>query len=157
MSFIKRLTGPGVTERVNMCPPTSASSAGIRSAKRTPVVFGDNFAERYLRGEWQSPSIVMYDKDHNLLGIPAGTTDIISSGNRRQALPYDHNAGGISTILPCDMILLDGRWIMAAMIVGMGGLGDEKAHPVLQSHRPGELDQDRPVAGASRATPATSC
>src|SRR4029453_8964892 len=87
--------------------------------------FGDNFSERYLKGEWQSPSIVMYDAEHNLLGIPAGTTDIISSGNRRQAIPYVHNENGISTILPCDMIRIGSLWYMAAMVVGMGGLGNE--------------------------------
>jgi len=127
MSFIKRVTGPGVTERVNMVSADLGVVAWDPKRKAYAYVFGDNFSERYLRGEWQSPSIVMYDENHDLLGIPAGTTDIISSGNRRQALNYDHNAGGISTILPCDLMWLRGRWIMSAMIVGMGGLGDEKA------------------------------
>lgn len=133
MSMTKRVTGPGVTERVNM---VSADLGVVRwDAKRKAYayMFGDNFSERYLRGEWQSPSIVMYDADHNLLGIPAGNADIIESGNRRQALRYDHNAGGISTILPCDFIRIRGRWVMAAMIVGMGGLGDERATQFFES------------------------
>ena len=133
MRFIKRLTGPGVTESVNMLSADLGVVVWDPKRKANAVVMGDNFSERYLRGEWQSPSIIMYDKDFNLLGIPAGTTDIISSGNRRQALDYDHNAGGISTILPCDLMLLDGRWIMSAMIVGMGGLGDEKATQFFES------------------------
>jgi Domain of unknown function (DUF4185) len=133
MPFIKRITGPGVTERVNMVSADLGVVAWDPKRKAFAYVFGDNFSERYLRGEWQSPSIVMYDENHDLLGIPAGTTDIITSGNRRQALEYDHNAGGISTILPCDMMRLRGRWIMSAMIVGMGGLGDEKATQFFQS------------------------
>jgi hypothetical protein len=125
MSMIKRTTGPGVSEPVNM---VSADLGIVRwdpKRKAFAYVFGDNFAERYMRGEWQSPSILMYDAEHNLLGIPAGTTDIVSQGNRRQAIPYTHNEGGISTILPCDMIRLRDTWYMAAMVVGMGGLGNE--------------------------------
>jgi hypothetical protein len=126
MSMTGRVTGPGVTERVNM---VSADLGIVRyDPKRHAYayVFGDNFAERYMQGEWQSPSIVMYDADHNLLGVPAGTDQIVPSGNRRQAIPYTHHQDGISTILPCDLILVDGVWTMAAMVVGVRGLGDEK-------------------------------
>jgi len=126
MAFIKRVTGPGVTERVNMVSADLGIVCFDPARKAFAYVFGDNFSERYLRGEWQSPSIVMYDANHDLLGIPNGQKDIIWAP-RRQALDYPHNAGGISTILPCDMQLLNGRWILSAMIVGMGGLGDEKA------------------------------
>jgi hypothetical protein len=114
-----------VTERVNM---VSADLGIVRwdPARRAyAYVFGDNFAERYMKGEWQSPSIVMYDEDQLLLGIPAGTTDIVASGNRRQAIPYVHHQDGISTILPCDLINVGGVWSMAAMVVGMRGLGNE--------------------------------
>jgi hypothetical protein len=125
MSMTKRVTGPGVTERVNMV------SADLGVVRFDPMrnayayLFGDNFAERYMKGEWQSPSIVMYDADHNLLGIPVGTNQIVPSGNRRQAIPYVHHQDNISTILPCDFILIDGLWSMAAMVVGLGGLGNE--------------------------------
>ena len=129
----KRTTGPGVSEKVNMVSADLGIVAWDPKRKAYAYVFGDNFAERYMRGEWQSPSILMYDADHNLLGIPSGTTEIIGSGNRRQALDYAHNTGGISTILPCDLMRLRGRWIMAAMIVGTGGLGDEKATQFFQS------------------------
>jgi Domain of unknown function (DUF4185) len=127
MSLIKRTTGPGVSERVNMVSADLGVVCWDPKRKCNVLVFGDNFAERYMRGEWQSPSIVCYDRNFDLLGIPAGTTDIISSGNRRQALDYEHNAGGISTILPCDMLRIRNIWVMAAMIVGTGGLGDERA------------------------------
>ena len=133
MPFTKRVTGPGVTERVNMVSADLGAVAYDPKRKAFAYVFGDNFAERYLRGEWQSPSILMYDKDHNLLGIPTGTTQILESGNRKQALDYAHNAGGISTILPCDIQLLNGRWLMSVMIVGMGGLGDERATQFFES------------------------
>jgi D-arabinan endo alpha-(1,5)-arabinofuranosidase len=133
MSFVTRVTGPGVTERVNMVSADLGVVAYDPKRKAFAYVFGDNFSERYLRGEWQSPSILMYDADHNLLGIPSGTSDIVESGNRRQALDYAHNAGGISTILPCDMMRVRGRWVMSAMIVGMGGLGDEKATQFFES------------------------
>lgn len=133
MPFVKRVTGPGVTDSVNMVSADLGVVAYDPKRKAYAYVFGDNFSERYLRGEWQSPSILMYDADHNLLGIPMGTTEIASSGNRRQALDYQHNAGGISTILPCDMMRIRDRWVMAAMIVGMGGLGDEKATQFFES------------------------
>jgi Domain of unknown function (DUF4185) len=133
MSLIKRVTGPGVTEAVNMVSADLGIVCWDPRRKCNVVVFGDNFAERYMRGEWQSPSIICYDKDFNLLGIPVGTNQIVSSGNRRQALDYTHNAGGISTILPCDLIQLRDKWIMAVMIVGMGGLGDEKATQFFES------------------------
>ena len=76
----------------------------------------------------------MYDADHNLLGIPVGTTEIVSSGNRRQAIPYTHNTNGISTILPCDFIRIGDMWTMAGMVVGLRGLGDEKRTVFWQSH-----------------------
>jgi hypothetical protein len=127
MVMTTRVTGPGITERVNMVSADLGAVAWDPKRRAFAYCFGDNFAERYLRGEWQSPSIVMYDADHKLLGIPAGTKDIIESGNRRQALPYDHMAGGISTILPCDLNRFGNTWHLSGMVVGMGGLGDERA------------------------------
>lgn len=127
MALIKRVTGPGVTERVNMVSADLGAVCYDPKRHAYAYCFGDNFAERYLRGEWKSPSIVMYDAQHNLLGIPVGTTEIIESGNRRQALDYAHNAGGISTILPCDLNRFGNTWHLSGMVVGMGGLGDERA------------------------------
>lgn len=134
MSMTKRITGPGVTERVTM---VSADLGAVRyDAKRHAYayLFGDNFSDRYLKGEWQSPSICMYDADHNLLGIPVRTTEITSEGNRRQAIPYIHGNDGISTILPCDFIKIGDTWTMAAMVVGLGGLGNELRTVFWQSH-----------------------
>jgi hypothetical protein len=76
----------------------------------------------------------MYDENHQLLGIPVGSTEIVSQGNRRQCIPYTHMESGVSTILPTDLIHLNGTWTMAAMVVGMAGLGHELRTVFWQSH-----------------------
>jgi hypothetical protein len=134
MSMIKRITGPGVTNAVSM---VSADLGIVRwdpKRKCNAIMYGDNFTERYMRGEWQSPSIICYDADLNLLGIPVGTNQIVSQGNRRQLWPYEHNQNGVSTILPCDFIRIGDTWHVAVMIVGMGGLGNELRTEFHRSH-----------------------
>jgi len=87
------------------------------------AMFGDNFTDWRMGGEWQSPSIVMYDHDFNVLGIPTAT-GIASEGTRRQAIPYPHNNPDFTTILPCDFIRVNGVWYLAGMVTA--GLGHEK-------------------------------
>ena len=70
-----------------------------------------------------SPSIVMYDKDLNVLGVP--TKDGIDpNGRRKQLWDYPHNNPDYSTILPCDFIRVGEWWYVAAMVTA--GLGNEK-------------------------------
>jgi Domain of unknown function (DUF4185) len=122
MTFVKPITGRGITTSVGM----EAADLGIArwDAKRgaNAVMFGDNFTEWGMRGEWQSPSIVMYDDDYNVLGIPT-VTGIASQGNRRQLWDYPHGNAEYSTILPCDFIKVAGVWYVAAMVTA--GLGNE--------------------------------
>lgn len=117
------VTGPGITSAVAM----EAADLGIlrwdSDRNALAVMFGDNFEFRGMHGEWQSPSIVMYDRNYNVLGIPA-TNNRISMGRRRQLWNYQHNNPEYSTILPCDFIKVNGVWYVAAMVTQ--GLGNEK-------------------------------
>ena len=123
MGLIKPVTGVGITTKVAM---ESADLGAMRwDAQRGAIaaMFGDNFEFWRLQGEWQSPSIVMYDTDFNVLGIPT-VSGIVSEGRRRQLWEYPHNNPDYSTILPCDFIKVGDFWYVAAMVTQ--GLGNEK-------------------------------
>ncbi|ACH62211.1 hypothetical protein MYRNA_244 [Mycobacterium phage Myrna] len=124
MPRIKNITGPGVTTKVRM---ESADLGIVRwdeTRKAYAVMFGDNFSEWRLRGDWQSPSILMYDEQANLLGIPWDDGTILPEGNRKQLWTYPHANPDYSTILPCDFIKIRDEWVVAAMVTQ--GLGNEK-------------------------------
>ena len=53
------------------------------------AMFGDNFDFVGLRGEWQSPSIVMYDRDYNVRGIPASNGTIRPNARRSSYGPMN--------------------------------------------------------------------
>lgn len=131
MPNLGAITGVGITTGVQM----EAADLGIfrwdpqRGA--IAAVFGDNFSLWRMQGEWQSPSIIMYDNQLQVLGIPT-VTGIASEGMRRQCWDYPHNNADYSTILPCDLIRLQGIWYMAAMVTA--GLGHEKRTVFWQSH-----------------------
>ena len=94
------------------------------------AMFGDNFEFWRMQGEWQSPSIVMYDNDFNVLGVP--TKDGIDpNGRRKQLWDYPHGNPDYSTILPCDFIRVGDWWYVAAMVTA--GLGREKRTVFWQS------------------------
>jgi hypothetical protein len=122
MSVVKPITGRGITTKVGM----EAADLGIPrwDAQRgaNAVMFGDNFTNWGMTGEWQSPSIVMYDNDYTVLGIPT-VGGIASEGNRRQLWDYPHNNPEYSTILPCDFIKVGAWWYVACMVTA--GLGNE--------------------------------
>jgi D-arabinan endo alpha-(1,5)-arabinofuranosidase len=123
MPRLKNVTGVGVTTKVAM---ESADLGILRwDAQRGAIaaMFGDNFEFWRMGGEWQSPSIVMYDVDGNVLGIPT-VNGIVSEGRRRQLWDYPHNNEEFSTILPCDFINVNHMWYVAAMVTA--GLGHEK-------------------------------
>ena len=121
--FLKPVTGVGITTRVAM----EAADLGImrwdRQRGAIAAMFGDNFEFWRMQGEWQSPSIVMYDTEFNVLGIPT-VTGIVSEGRRRQLWDYPHGNPDYSTILPCDFIHVGDFWYVAAMVCQ--GLGNEK-------------------------------
>ena len=124
------ITGPGITSSVAM----EAADLGIMrwDSDRNAIaaMFGDNFDFPGLRGEWQSPSIVMYDLDYNVLGIPA-TGNRIVMARRRQLWAFPRPNPDFTTILPCDFINVNGVWYVAAMVTQ--GLGNEKATVFWQS------------------------
>ena len=135
------ITGVGITTRVGM---ESADLAILRyDPQRDAIaaVFGDNFTSWRMQGEWQSPSILMYDNDLQLLGIPTAG-GIVSEGNRRQAWDYPHNNADYSTILPCDLIRIAGTWYMAVMVTA--GLGHEKRTTFWQSHNLVDWEKTEP-------------
>ena len=148
VSFVKPITGRGITTSVGM----EAADLGIPrwDAQRgaNAVMFGDNFTHWGMTGDWQSPSIVMYDDNYDVLGIPTHT-GIASEGHRRQLWPYEHNNAEFSTILPCDFIKVGGMWYVAAMVTA--GLGNELRTVFGQSKNLIDWEKTDPVAaGASR-------
>lgn len=110
------VTGPGITSSVGM----EAADLGIMrwdpNRQAIAAMFGDNFELVGMRGDWQSPSIVMYDRDHNVLGIPDRGNRIAHNTKRRQLWPYGHNNPDYDTVLPCDFIYLNGWWYVAVML-----------------------------------------
>ena len=131
MPQIKPVTGVNVTTRVAM----ESADLGIMrwDPQRNAVaaMFGDNFEFWRMQGEWQSPSIVMYDNDFNVLGVP--TKDGIDpNGRRKQLWDYPHGNPEYSTILPCDFIHVGEWWYVAAMVTA--GLGREKRTVFWRSH-----------------------
>jgi D-arabinan endo alpha-(1,5)-arabinofuranosidase len=116
------VTGPGITTSVAM----EAADLGILrwdpDRRAIAAMFGDNFEFVGMHGEWLSPSIVMYDNDYNVLGVP-DTGNRIVMRRRRQLWPYHHNNGEYTTILPCDFIRIGDWWHVAVMVTN--GLGNE--------------------------------
>lgn len=117
----KRVTGVGITSGVAM----ELADLGIlrwdSDRQAIAAMFGDNFSFGWGQ-DWQSPSIVMYDKDFNVLGVPVSGG--IKVQPRRQLWDYVHNNPDYSTILPCDFIRIGQWWWVAAMVTA--GLGNEK-------------------------------
>ncbi len=115
------VTGPGITTSVGM----EAADLGIMrwdpARNAIAAMFGDNFSFVGMQGEWQSPSIVMYDNNYNVLGIPEAGNRIDPNRNRRQLWPYPHNNRDYNTVLPCDFIRV-GDWWYAAVMLSRGDI-----------------------------------
>ena len=127
----KAITGVNITTRVAM----ESADLGIMrwDPQRNAIaaMFGDNFEFWRMQGEWQSPSIVMYDGSMNVIGVP--TKDGIDpNGRRKQLWDYPHGNQDYSTILPCDFIRVGDWWYVAAMVTA--GLGREKRTVFWRSH-----------------------
>ena len=143
------VTGRGITSSVHM----ELADLGIMrwdpDRNAIAAMFGDNFSFSWGQ-DWQSPSIVMYDRNYNVIGIPETGNRIVMAG-RRQLWEYPHNNSDYSTILPCDFIRVNGMWYVAAMVTQ--GLGNEKWTVFWQSRGSGQLAEDQPVLelGAPRS------
>lgn len=125
-SVVSQITGKGITSSVSM----EAADLGIarwdESRQAIAVMFGDNFEFEGMKGTWFSPSIVMYDKDFRVLGIPSVVSSkptIVENAVRNQLWPYPHNNEVFSTILPTDFIKLGEWWYVYVMVTK--GLGNE--------------------------------
>jgi hypothetical protein len=123
MTLIKAVTGVNITT----CVAMESADLGIlrwdEDRGAYAAMFGDNFEWWKLQGEWQSPSIVMYSKEFDVLGVPDRYGGITKDGRRKQLWPYPHNNNEFSTILPCDFIKVGNYWYVAAMVTK--GLGNE--------------------------------
>ena len=123
------------------------------------AMFGDNFEFVGMRGEWQSPSIVMYDRNYNVLGIPA-TATASSCAPRRQLWPYQHDNPDYSTILPCDFIQVIGD-LVACRRHGdhrTGQRAEDRVPAAARIWSTGEVQPELGLAALTgTATPATSC
>ena len=123
MPKLNPITGVGITTKVNMESADLGIMRWDEQRGAIAAVFGDNFPQWRMQGSpWQSPSIVMYDKDLKVLGIP--TKEGIEVAPRRQCWDYPHNNPDYSTILPCDVVRVGDWWYMAVMVTA--GLGHEK-------------------------------
>lgn len=121
--FVKDITGAGKTDGIFAMYGADLGIARWDSARNaTAVMFGDNFEYQYLKGEWRSPSIIMYDNNYNPIGVPSGS-NAISKSRVVQLWPYQHNNREYSTVLPCDFIKIGSVWFVAVMVTQ--GLGNE--------------------------------
>lgn len=129
MTFVKDLTGPGKTDG-----PLAMYGADLGIMRRDPLrgnlpvaCFGDNFELPNLKGEWRSPSFVMYNEHMDPLGPPLldhlGKPAIDAASRVRQAWPYKHANPEFSTILPTDYIYINGLWWLHCFATR--GLGNE--------------------------------
>lgn len=111
----RMVTGPRITSSVRM----ELADLGIMrwdpDRRAIAAMFGDNFSFSWGQ-EWQSPSIVMYDANFNVLGIPAPGNRIAPNQGRRQLWPYGHNNPDYDTVLPCDFIKVGDWWYVAVML-----------------------------------------
>ncbi|MEI7780579.1 MAG: DUF4185 domain-containing protein [Planctomycetota bacterium] len=114
------VTGVGITTCVGMEYADLGILRWDSDRNALAAMFGDNFSFGWGQ-DWQSPSIVMYDKDFKVLGVPVAGG--IAMQPRRQLWDYPHNNPEYSTILPCDFIKVGGWWWVAAMV--SAGLGNE--------------------------------
>ena len=150
MGFVKPITGVGITTRVAM---ESADLGIVRwdyDRGAYAIMYGDNFEFWRLTGEWQSPSIVMYSKDFDVLGVP--TPDgIDANGRRKQLWDYPHGNEDYSTILPCDFIRIGDMWYVAAMVTQ--GLGNEKRTVFWQSKNLYDWEKTNPYVRLDHKDP----
>jgi hypothetical protein len=118
MPRVKDVTGPGITTKVAM----ESADLGIMrwDPDRNCIVamFGDNFEFWKLKGEWRSPSVVLYDSNYNVIGVPDGSNRV------KQLWDYPHNNPEFSTVLPTDFIKIGEWWYVHVMVTQ--GLANEK-------------------------------
>ena len=129
---------------------------GSEKASAFAYVFGDNFSERYLRGRMAVAEHPDVRRGSQSARDPRGTTEILESGNRRQA--FDYPTMPVASARSCP--------VTSTASTGAGHGRDDRRHgrvgrregdAVLDESRSGELDQVRPCRWSITRphTPAT--
>ena len=124
MTRVKSITGVGITTSVDM----EAADLGIlrwdEMRQCTIAAFGDNFSRENFQGTWYSPSLVCYDEQFNVLGVPVSGGKIASNTGRKQLWDYPHNNPAFTTVLPTDFIKIGEWWYIHVMVTK--GLANEQ-------------------------------
>jgi hypothetical protein len=115
--IIKDVVGPTITGRYGMACGDLGVMRWDSQRGCIAALFGDNFSQPGLKGDWRSPSIIFYNTNYNPIGVPD------PGGQVTSLWPYKHDNGLFTTILPTDFIRLNGLWHVAVMITN--GLGNE--------------------------------
>ena len=116
------LTGPGVTQRWGVMCADLGPSVVAPNGKLVSV-FGDTFSGRKVgQGDWRSPVVLIGtgDADHEIVYERAGGDD---PNYARQLWHYIHDdaatgwtRGGISTVIPSDLLCVDGSIYLHAIV-----------------------------------------
>lgn len=129
------VTGPGITTRFRM-EATDLGAPAVTPDGRILFIFGDTFEEAVVGGgNWRSPVGLYADPDVPLEdGIT--WTSAVGGETAEQLVPYEHDDGTLSTILPGDVLTLDGTmyvWVMVNQ-----GLGNVLSTEIWTSKDSGE-------------------
>lgn len=115
------VTGPGITSRWGM-PATDLGAAVLAPNGKLVAVFGDTFGgDKALEGDWRSPVVLIGTGDATRPIVwerPGGPDPTYA----RQLWHYIHDTtpgwarGGISTVLPSDLLCVDDTLYLHAMV-----------------------------------------
>lgn len=128
------ITGPGLTTAFRM----EATDLGIPVRcpdGRVLYIFGDTFERAGVglgnAGFWRSPTGLYTDGSHPRDGIRF--TGAVGGETAQQMLPYEHNANGLGTKIPSDVIEVDGILYLYVWNSGTEGFGTLKGTEVWSS------------------------
>lgn len=128
------ITGPKLTTAFRM----EATDLGIPVRcpdGRILYVFGDTFEKAGVgignAGFWRSPTGLYTDGSDPAKGIRF--TGAVGGDTAQQMLPYEHNANGIGTKIPSDIIEVDGILYLYVWNSGTEGFGTLKGTEVWSS------------------------
>lgn len=139
------ITGPGVTSRLGF----ESTDLGVMCQVGGPsgeiiAVFGDTFRGKGVgQGEWMSPVAAFFsagdDPNNGINFTRAVGQGQDGSGAARQLWPYEHNNPEFSTVIPSDIIEVNGRLYLHAQV--HRGLGEVQWTEIQASADHGETWQ----------------